>query len=373
MGRQRLVPSRDLPPVGRGLEREAVHAALRVVEQDFGTEGEDEQWIGAVHDDAAHDAAEDADAFETQYTQTWLRAVVAWGCRHGEDALVDTSAALLARMAGQLAAGPRACTYRFFLGAGHPLAPSEAAAHVCIRDIPLTEDALGGRTWGAAPYLARRLMLQYEAASPHRILELGAGTGLVGLALAAWSQQQGRTMHAVLTDHHATVLANLQHNATTNHLAVGVAQLDWQRVYDEEKGETSSYVSTAQKLPLANESQARAFPTVARSAQFDTLLAADCIYDPAHAAWIAAVAQRHLARTSERGVPELHLMLPLRRRHAPELQSVYAHFTEGPLQILREDTLVGTDDFGPTVARDRTPGRTNGNAVTFRHFVIGWV
>jgi predicted nicotinamide N-methyase len=116
--------------------------------------------------------------------------------------------------------------------------PDGAEVAVSVRDATLSADALGSRTWGSAPLLARRLLSPFEAALKHssqlRILELGAGTGLVGLALALYSQRLGIAAQVALTDYHPDVLSNLHFNASLNALtepSTLVRRLDWQDDY----------------------------------------------------------------------------------------------------------------------------------------------
>lgn len=81
-----------------------------------------------------------------------------------------------------------------------------------IREPPLTGDNLGFKTWGTAFTMAKRLEhigSHFLAPALHpdaRVLELGAGTGLVGVAAAAvWAAD------VLLTD-----LAEIQDNLNFN-------------------------------------------------------------------------------------------------------------------------------------------------------------
>lgn len=88
-----------------------------------------------------------------------------------------------------------------------------------IREPPLTGDNLGFKTWGTAFTIAKQLEnlrtryfpnLLKEGCSSNRVLELGSGTGLVGIAAAAiWS------VPVLLTDL-PEIESNLSHNVLQN-------------------------------------------------------------------------------------------------------------------------------------------------------------
>lgn len=260
---------------------------------------------------------EDADAaFELRHARTWLTLLIKSGLSwlpdesdaEGEEiaAVLDRTAELLSICAGKsgehrtdahlveatqltrpTASGPSTRIYHFRLGA-------DSDVKVSIRDGTLTADALGSRTWGSAPLLSQRLIkplceaLDDSAAlAPLRILELGAGTGLVGLALAEaarylHSQVAGlRHVEIALTDYHPAVLANLQHNAALNAWpaeedgAVRVKRLDWEAVHQEMQGAVDeSHVQTSEQQ-VAREALGQ-WPELSEEGykRWDTLVAA---------------------------------------------------------------------------------------------------
>lgn len=85
--------------------------------------------------------------------------------------------------------------------------------------------------WDSAPRLAR-LVAQHAGARTGRVLELGAGLGLAGLAAAAAG------LHVVLTDHDPLALRTLEVQVDANRLAgrAEVRALDWRRPDDLEEG-----------------------------------------------------------------------------------------------------------------------------------------
>ncbi|KAI0414879.1 hypothetical protein F5X98DRAFT_235525 [Xylaria grammica] len=142
---------------------------------------------------------------------------------------------------------------------------------------------VGLQSWGAA-FIFTELMCAAPAClnitkdalgSAPRIIELGAGTGLVGIALGKILPPLGvSTSTIIATDFHPTVLANLEANIIKNFPAqrdspspsIRVARLDWQ---------TPDLSSPLDK-------------------QADVLVATDVIYDPEHAVWLRDCAARML-------------------------------------------------------------------------------
>ncbi|TRX89717.1 hypothetical protein FHL15_009467 [Xylaria flabelliformis] len=142
---------------------------------------------------------------------------------------------------------------------------------------------VGLQSWGAA-FIFTELMCAVPArlnftkqsfGSAPRIIELGAGTGLVGIALGKILPRLGvLTPNIIATDFHPTVLANLQANINKNFsvstreksVSIQAAPLDW---------ETADLSS-----PLDE--------------QADVLVATDVIYDPEHAVWLRDCAARML-------------------------------------------------------------------------------
>ncbi|KAF7973180.1 hypothetical protein HWV62_15875 [Athelia sp. TMB] len=243
-----------------------------VPDSGYASESEDED-DGANR--AAHPVPDDADlatiradAYERTFAVQWLTGLVARSAKWlGDDdercALLDETTALLAAFAGQ--DRPEEAVTRRLAFAG---------VEVELNDAPLTvgdHTCVGLQSWAGSIVLATRLCAAPGAAGlvgQPRVLELGAGTGL--LSIVAKKLCPGAAL--VATDYHADVLANCARNVATNFPgpapAVHVAAFDWEH--------------PAYAAPL--------------DAPFDTILAADVVYHPAHAAWLKPCVERLLAR-----------------------------------------------------------------------------
>ncbi len=144
----------------------------------------------------------------------------------------------------------------------------DAASHVALGKVVMRTvdraNEVGLRLWPAAEVLVEWAL---DTLKPSRVLELGAGLGLVGLALA---RRPG--FQVTLTDGDARVCANLRYNAALNDLDEDVVrQFRWEEDFEE----------------------------VWKEGPFDFVLAADCLYDPALAPPFAAVVDQAVARGAD--------------------------------------------------------------------------
>ncbi len=186
--------------------------------------------------------------------------------------------------------------------------------------------AVGVQTWGSALVLcdlvsrdASRAHPSFSPAAerrvnrrrPFRILELGSGTGLVGMLLVQLAQRQGvRDVSATLTDYHSLVMDNLEHNIRLNFPAAAASSsiaventgddddaaaphiecrvLDWSDVHDVVQAhEPHAKQQSNGKAPHWWASEAHAY---------DLVVATDVIYSPAHATWLLSCFDYFLSR-----------------------------------------------------------------------------
>lgn len=206
--------------------------------------------------------------------------------------------------------------------------PSKAVPiAITLHEPSLTADNLGHKTWLASYLLAKRLphLLAFlpplrsplrTQAPPARILELGAGTGLLGIAAALLFPTA--TTH--LTDLPA-ILPNLQSNISTNmpprpnNPNPTCGPLDW----------------------------SHAHPPRPDNPLFNIILAADPLYSPQHPAWLARTITHFLSRDPDaRAVVEL----PLREVYAAELDGFWAEMRSAGLVLVEWGEETGREDWG---------------------------
>ncbi|KAL2170781.1 hypothetical protein VTG60DRAFT_4436 [Thermothelomyces hinnuleus] len=147
-------------------------------------------------------------------------------------------------------------------------------------------DDVGLQSWGAAIVfskmlcadLSRYLLDPAILGTAPRIVELGAGTGLVSLVLASLLPRFGMPHAAVVaTDYHPAVLANLRANIAAN-------------FPDREGGPVRSCALDWAEVPAASGA-----PPPPLDVPADLLVATDAVYAPEHAALLRDCATRLLA------------------------------------------------------------------------------
>lgn len=191
-----------------------------------------------------------------------------------------------------------------------------------LHEPALTADNLGLKTWASSYLLAKRMALMKSTLPqvPHdaSILELGSGTGLVGLAASAIFER-----HVILTDL-PEIVPNLKRNAVANTASsprTSVAVLDWSAPEDMHLDEG------------VNDCEANSFPLI---------LAADSIYSPEHPALFAKAVGHHLSKSSE---ARLVAEIPLRDGFMAERDDFRAQMGSIGLVLLDEGEETGYDDW----------------------------
>ncbi|KAK4503724.1 hypothetical protein PRZ48_004639 [Zasmidium cellare] len=190
-----------------------------------------------------------------------------------------------------------------------------------LHEPALTSDNLGLKTWASSYLLAKRIAAMSSIPQTATILELGSGTGMVGLAAAAAFQA-----HVILTDLPA-IVPNLERNARANAAVLStynaktdVAVLDW----------TDPGAFNVEELHHGEE---HSFPLI---------LAADPIYSADHPRLLVQAIEHHLSKDrSARAVIEM----PLRDGYGDEREDFRSRMTGIGLSIIDEGEETGLDDW----------------------------
>ena len=281
----------------------------------------------------------------TARSDTWISSVPeteteAYTCA------VDEAVSLLALFTGSESEQAITRTFSFPASGGQ-------SVEVELSDAPLVSEdhtSVGLQSWASSIVLAERICANPGKFSldpiTHgrglRLLELGAGTGLLSITVAKiLASRQDRTPGPppiiVATDFHPDVLANLQRNVDDNADTQGllVRNLDWSQ-------------PNLTSVPF--------------DSPFDVILAADVVYEPSHASWIANCVTKLLARPA--GVLWMIIALRSGGRHEGLSSTVSEAFSfeggSGRPSILGNETL------------QRMDGHGRADETGYELFKIGW-
>lgn len=181
---------------------------------------------------------------------------------------------------------------------------------ILLKEPSITADNLGLKTWGSSYILANRLANNHNLCLGH-VLELGSGTGLVGMAASILG------FPTFLTDL-PEIVPNLRENVHLNNIQnVSVAELDW-------------------SCPDPFD---RSHPGV----HFDTVILSDPVYLAKHPPWIVAMITKFLAKSKHSRVL---IQVPLRKGFHQERTILWSLMQENHLVVDEEATEHGRDDFG---------------------------
>jgi predicted nicotinamide N-methyase len=216
---------------------------------------------------------------------------------------------------------------------------------ITLEELALTADNLGLKTWGSSFILAMRLHcfdIHLDSLCPPasltsgesgiNVLELGAGTGLVGLSAAAiWRTK------VVLSDL-APIVPGLAVNISTNIEALSAlggsalcGTLDWaspdRLVLHDINGEGQGQ---QRHTLLAEINKAR------------VILAADTVYSEEHPAMLSNAILTWLKRGSD---ARAIIMYPMRVAYLEEIRELWELLQRGGLEAIDEGREVGSDDW----------------------------
>lgn len=196
---------------------------------------------------------------------------------------------------------------------------------ISLHEPSLTGDMLGLKTWSSSLMLASRLKdlerLLPSGSGTLRVLELGAGTGLVGIAAACKWSSKARPVHVSLTDL-PYIVPNLTENVERNASLVAA----------------SFGVVTVYALDWADEANAR----VGESASFPIIVAADPLYSADHPKLFVQTVGRWLERSQ---YARFVVAVPLRDGYGRERTDMRQRLHDIGLQVDEEGEDKGFDDW----------------------------
>ncbi|KAL7620692.1 Protein-lysine N-methyltransferase rrg1 [Parahypoxylon ruwenzoriense] len=242
-----------------------------------------------------------------------------------KEALWDEASRRLSERCGRAGMGEITRSWPFETQASTPF-------NLIIREPPITGDCLGLKTWGSSYLLAQSLDKIAKDSLSHllnpghpnlslSVLELGSGTGLLGMAAAAIWQTD-----VILSDL-PNIMSNLAHNVESNRSTIEVlggrvdsGALTW-----------GSDDDIAERFSAGNH--------------FKIILAADPLYDDDHPGLLSSAIHSHLANDKDARVV---MMVPQRDLTTKRLLATFISTValgESGLTILEEHILVGQDDW----------------------------
>ncbi|OTB19550.1 hypothetical protein K445DRAFT_314437 [Daldinia sp. EC12] len=258
------------------------------------------------------------------YLSSIIKSSLAWIQDEDEkEAVWDEASRRLAERCGRAGMGEITRRWPLESRASSPF-------ELVIREPPITGDSLGLKTWGSSYLLAQSLGSIAKESLSHMfglgqsnesldVLELGSGTGLLGMAAAAIWQA-----NVVLTDL-PTIVPNLAHNMERNRSTIEAlggkvdsGGLIW-----------GSDDESAERFDIKN--------------QFKIVLAADPLYDDDHPELLSSAIVAHLAQDKD---SRAIVMVPQRDVTTKKLAAKFLSIMiVSGLSVMEQNTLVGQDDW----------------------------
>lgn len=261
------------------------------------------------------------DSFELSYARQWLTRLMA---TIQDDVLIEQVSSLLALLSGDRTESSETVFVLPDLPNDALLTPPDSRANspvpplsLKIRSVPSQGLSTGHVTWTSARLLAALLCRMPHKFfrplnKPLRVLEIGSGTGLVGLAAATVLSKLDRPASVFLTDFDTVVLDNLRHNVESNR-----------------------HVSSSSNVDVRVEHLDWSSPPIDTRHNFDVILAADVLYEPQHVPLLKTVISSCL-RLDNQAKGVAWIAMPLRSTHASD----YADFDRALGKRIASDDLM---------------------------------
>ncbi|KAI8337997.1 putative methyltransferase-domain-containing protein [Chlamydoabsidia padenii] len=226
-----------------------------------------------------------------------------------DDERMEQAAKLLAHMSGRGAAGSLTRSWHFpFLDPNGDLDQLVIKLH----EPSYIGNDIGFKTWGAAPLLAKKLLQQniIPDLPSRQVLELGTGTGLVGLVC---EKMMGKDAvgQVTVTDYHPSVLKNVAINVALNDSTCQVSKLDFIQVATDTEWHNKKY---------------------------SVVIASDLLYEMDHAEYLPVAVEKLMEN-------DFYFMIPLRDTHWNEVNRFEEKMEQiGLVQRLVKDKEIQEDE-----------------------------
>lgn len=187
--------------------------------------------------------------------------------------------------------------------------------YIYLNEPSMTNDNLGLKTWGSSLILGSRLLRAGKVSSNlgEPVLELGSGTGLVGICCCLMG------METTLTDL-PQIVPNLRKNIELNKLEdkTTCVELDW---------------SAPERSPVYEKT-------------FATVVVSDPVYSSQHPYWVVNMIEMFLSHSiNDDTTPNALIEVPLRPKFENERQLLWDLMLEKFVEV-ESDIEDGCDDFG---------------------------
>ncbi|KAI8318757.1 hypothetical protein GQ54DRAFT_299919 [Martensiomyces pterosporus] len=328
---------------------------------------------------------------ERKWCVQWLTRAIEWATKRSmfaaeeEDCdkwawVLDTAAVLLSELCGKGASGPVQRRVKLWGRGG------EAMSEIAIREPSFVQADVGCQTWGSAVLLSRRIARESIGISGHaKCLELGSGTGLLGLTVGKMVQKTGGSV--VMTDYLPSLLKVIRESAEDNGLlsdgTVAARHLDWFEVAERaglgkdgqrdaaDGRDEGTMVLTAPRVNYSDvtarglsgagceQQEADGLDVASARSGFDLVVAADVLYEVEHARVIPVLADYFLA-TAAAGeataiTPRFIITVPLRSTHWNEVNMFEAEIAKiSSLRLVSKDDASLVDDLSAWQSTLRT-------------------
>lgn len=204
--------------------------------------------------------------------------------------------------------------------------------YVKLKEPSLTSDNLGLKTWGSSLVLGQRLINQPEELKlKEPILELGSGTGLIGIICLLLGYK-----NIYVTDL-APIIPNLKENILVNNLDV-----DNENNNNSIDTDMNSELNMNMHIEVLDWTDPTDFINKYPNVKFNTIILSDPIYSPDHPELIANVLKRFVN-------PDVNVLIqvPLRKNYEDIRQKLWELLKE-LLTETHNELQVGQDEFGDT-------------------------